>query len=109
MESGEMKLEEARKLQNKFKSNLNGISRGRNKSKEQKNALENIKLLYKSREAVTELLNDYCSVISEAKYETIHVKRIPSVLARVARVANVSNRKVSDHSNLKILSPKQML
>ena len=33
---------------------------------------------------------------------------IPSMLARVARVAKVSERKVSDHSNLKILRPKQM-
>ena len=30
-------------------------------------------------------------------------------LARVALVANVYNRKVSDYSNLKIISPKQML
>ena len=35
----------------------------------------------------------------------------PSDLARVAKVFNhkVSNRNVSNHSNLKILSPKQML
>ena len=74
MKSGEMKLEEARKLQDKFKSNLNGISRGRNKSKEQKNALEYIKLLYKSREAAIELLNDYHSVISEAIFQLYHLK-----------------------------------
>ena len=30
-------------------------------------------------------------------------------LARVALVENVYNRKVSDYSNLKIISPKQML
>ena len=35
-----MKLEEAKKLQNIFKSNLNKISRGRFKSKEQKSALK---------------------------------------------------------------------
>ena len=33
-----------------FKSNLNEISRGRNKLEEQKSALENIKLLYESQE-----------------------------------------------------------
>ena len=38
-----------------FKSYLNEISRGRNKSEEQKRALENIKLVYKSREAVVKL------------------------------------------------------
>ena len=87
-----------------FKSNLNEISRKRSKSEEQKRALENIKLLYKSRETVIELFNDYSSIVSEAKYKTIHGKVIPSMSARVAHVA-----KISDHSNLKILSPKQML
>ena len=33
-----MKLEEAKKLQNVFRSNLNKISRGRYKAKEQKSA-----------------------------------------------------------------------
>ena len=43
-----MKLEDANKLQNVFKSNLIEISKGKFKSKEQKSALENIKLLFKS-------------------------------------------------------------
>ena len=81
-----------------FKSNLNKISG------EQKMALENIKLLYKSREAVIKLFNDYSSFVSEDKYKTIHGKRYLSMLAHEVRVA-----KVSDHSNLKIISPKQML
>ena len=51
-----MKLEEAKKLQNVFKSNLNEISKGRYKSEEQESALENIKLLFESREAVIKLL-----------------------------------------------------
>ena len=49
-----MKLEEAKKLQNVFKSNLNETSRERNKS-EEKSALGNIKLIYKSGEAVRSL------------------------------------------------------
>ena len=52
IQSGEMKVEDAKELQNIFKSNLNKISKGRFKSKEQKRALENIKLLYKSLQAV---------------------------------------------------------
>ena len=44
-----MKLEEAKKLQNIYKSNLNERSSGRFKSEDQKSALKNIKLLYKSR------------------------------------------------------------
>ena len=41
----EMKLEDAKELQNMFKSNLKEISKGRFKSKEQKSDSENIKLL----------------------------------------------------------------
>ena len=55
-----------------FKSNLNKISRGRYKSEEQKSALETIKLLYVSREAVMKLFSDYSSIVSEAKYKSIH-------------------------------------
>ena len=64
--------------------------------------IKNINLLYELRGAVIELINDYSSVISEVKYKTIPVKWILSMLARIAKV---SNRKVSDHSNLKILAP----
>ena len=48
--------------------NLNEISGGRFNSIEQKSALGNIKLLYESRQAVIKLLNDYSSIVSEAKY-----------------------------------------
>ena len=99
-----MKLEEAKKLQNIFKSHRNEILRGRNKSEEQRVALENIKLLYESREAVIKLFNNYFSIVSEAKYKAIHGKGILKMLAHVARVAEAS-----DHSNIKILSPKQIL
>ena len=40
IKSGEMKLEETKKLQNVFKSNLNEISKGRYKSEEQHGALK---------------------------------------------------------------------
>ena len=56
---------------------------------------KNIKLLYKSREAVIKLFKDYSSVASEAKYKTIRLKRIPSMSSPVAC------GKFSDHSNLK--------
>ena len=51
LKSGDLKLEEAKKLQNVFKSNLNEISKGRYKSEEQKIALQNLKL-FKLQEAV---------------------------------------------------------
>ena len=56
-----MKLEDAKELQNIYKSNLNEVSKGRFISKEQKIALENIKLLYESRQAVIKLFNEYFS------------------------------------------------
>ena len=80
-----MKLEEAKEQQNIFKLDLNEISRGKFKSEEQKSALENIKLLYKSREAVIKLFNDYSLIVSEAKHNAKYGK------------------------GFKILTPKQML
>ena len=71
-ESEEMKLAEAKKLPNVFKSNLNEISRGRNKSEEQKMII--IKLLYELRQVVIKLFNDYSSIVCEAKYKKIHGK-----------------------------------
>ena len=64
---GEMKLEEVKKIQNVFKSNLNEISKGRFKSEEQE-MTKNIKLLYESREAVIKLLSDYTNSFSPNDY-----------------------------------------
>ena len=58
-------------------------------------------MLYEWREAVIKLFNDYSSKGSEAKDKAVHGKGTPSMLAHVA--------KVSGHSNLKMLSPKQIL
>ena len=69
IKSVEKKIEDAKELQNIFKSNLNEISKERFKSEEQIIALENIKLLYKSRQAVIKSLNEYCLIASEAKHK----------------------------------------
>ena len=53
------------------------MSRGRNKSEEQKLALEKIKLLCESREVVVKLFKDQSSVASEAKYKQVQGKGIP--------------------------------
>ena len=63
------------------RSNLNEIPRGRNKSKVKKIGLESFKLLNESREVIIKLLNDYSSIMYEAKYENINGKGIPSMLA----------------------------
>ena len=67
----------------------------RNKSEEQKSAIKNIKTLYKSREKVIKLCNDYSEIVSEAKYKTKYreglkiliprqiLQRLPIALAQV--------------------------
>ena len=78
-----------KELQNIFKSNLNKISRERFKSKKQKSALENIKLLYESRQAAIKLFNDYSSIASEAKRkakygEGLKILSLKQILQRLA-------------------------
>ena len=76
-----MKLGEAKKLQNVFKLNINEISKARWKSKEQNNALENIKLPYESWEAIIRLFNDYSWIALKlnTKKKKKHGKVIPSM------------------------------
>ena len=45
------------------------ILKGRYKWKNQKSALENIKLLYKSQKTVIELFGEYSLIASEAKHK----------------------------------------
>ena len=71
-----MKLEDAKELQNIFLTNLNEISKGSFKSEEQERALENIKLLYESRQAVIKSFNDYFSIAFEAKYKTKYAESL---------------------------------
>ena len=59
--------------------------KGRYKSKEKNNPLENIKLLYQSKKAVVELFDEYSLIVSQAKH------------------------KAKYGEGLKILTPKQML
>ena len=54
---------------NIFKSYLSKISKGRFKSKEQKSALENIKLLYELQQAVIKIFNGYYSNVFETKHK----------------------------------------
>ena len=59
IKSGDMMLEEAKKLPIRFKSNLKEILKERFKLDEQLHELKNIKLLYKAREAAVKLFDDY--------------------------------------------------
>ena len=73
--------------QKQFKSKLIEITTGnwKHKSKDELDAIKNIKNLYNSRDIVIKLYNDYAKIISEAMYE---IKR---------------------GTGLKILTPQQML
>ena len=68
--------------------------------------MQNMKLIYESREPVIELFNGYFLIVFKAKYKAVHEKAISNMSARVAwrHVANAFK-----HSNLKILIPKQIL
>ena len=87
IKNGEIKLAEAKNDQIRFKSNLGEIKKGNNKkrSKEQKNALYNIDMLYKARNEAIKFYDDYSLMVSEAK------------------------NKATKGTRLKILTPKQML
>ena len=84
-------------MQNVFESTLNKISRQSYKSKEQKIALENIKLIYKSWKVDYSLLS-----------LRLNAKQFMKKEFQVSQ-HTVGPGQVSDHSNIKILSPKQML
>ena len=88
IKNGEIKLAEAKNDQIRFKSNLGEIKKGNNKkrSKEQKNALYNIDMLYKARNEAIKFYDDYSLMVSEAK-----------------------NKAKSEGKGLKILTPKQLL
>ena len=53
----------------KIKLDTNEILKVRNKSQEQNSAIKNISTLYKSREKVIKLFNDYSKIVSEAIYK----------------------------------------
>ena len=90
------KQKKKQQLQTVFQSNINKIWRGRYKSKKQKSALDKIKLLFESRQAVIKLFNDYSSIVSDT------VIRCMSESEACSPVAKGCNSNVSDYSNLQI-------
>ena len=84
---GKIDLSDVKNNQEKFKSYLGEIKKGNKKhrSKEQKNTLYNIEMLYKARNEAIKFYDDYSLMMSEAK------------------------NKATKGTGLKILTPKQML
>ena len=87
IQNGEIRLADVKNNQEKFKSYLGEIKKGNKKhrSKEQKNTLYNIEMLYKARNEAIKFYDDYSLMMSEAK------------------------TKATKGTGLKILTPKQML
>ena len=88
VKNSEIKLAEIKNNQINFISNLAEIKRGSEKTKEQKNAIYNIEMLYKARKEAINFFDDYSLMVSEAKTK--------------------AKNKISS-KGLKILTPKQML
>ena len=94
---GKIDLADVKKNQEKFKYYLGELKKGNKKhrSKVQKNALYNIKMLYKARKEAIKFYDDYSSMMSEAKYRATKgtgfkivtpkqmLQRLPIALAQV--------------------------
>ena len=64
---GKEDLVDVKKNQQRFKYYLSEIKKGVKKSKEQKNTIYNIEMLYKARNEAIKFYDDYSLMMSEAK------------------------------------------
>ena len=90
LKNGEKTLKQVEEDQKKIKSELNEITSGnpKHKNEEQSYTIKNVKNLYDSREKIINLLNDNAKITSEAIYK-----------AKQNKTKGIG---------LKILTPKQM-
>ena len=86
---GKKHLTDVKKNQQNFKLYLGEIKKDAKKSKEQKNTIYNIEMLYKARNEAIKFYDDYSLMMSEAKTK--------------------SKQNETKGKGLKILTPKQML
>ena len=102
--NGKISLANVKNNQTKFKSNLGEIKKAHtNRTKEQKNFLHNIDMLYKARNEAIKLYDDYSSMMSEAKLKATKgtglkmltpkqiLQRLPIALAQVKAGNNSDN------------------
>ena len=89
IQNRKISIADVKNNQEKFKTYLGEIKKGNKKhrSKEQKNTLYNIEMLYKARNEAIKFYDDYSLIMSEAKTKAKAIKG----------------------TGLKILTPKQML
>ena len=86
---GKEDLDDVKYNQKRFKYYLGEIKKGAKKSKEQKNTIYNIEMLYKARNEAIKFYDDYSLMMSEAKTK--------------------AKQNETKGTGLKILTPKQML
>ena len=73
--SGDKTLEDIEQEQNKFKKEIAIIKQGnpkKKRSEEQQETIDNIENLYKSRQKVVNMFNNYAKNVSESVYEAKH-------------------------------------
>ena len=72
--SGDKSLEDIEQEQNKFKKEINIIKRGnpKKRSEEQQQTIDNIENLYKSRQEVVNMFNNYVKNVSKSIHEAKH-------------------------------------
>ena len=66
----EIKLSDVKNDQINFNSHLGEIKKGSKKSKEQRNTIYNIEMLYKARKEAIKFFDDYSSMMSQTKNKT---------------------------------------
>ena len=88
IKSSQIKFSEAKNKQNEFLNKMSNIKIGE-KNTEQKKVITNLENFYKSREEVINFFRDYIEMLSDANYD--------------------AKSKATEGTELKILTPKQML
>ena len=68
---GKISVVDPKSYRTEFKSNLSKMKKENKKhrSKQQKNTLYNIEMLYKARNSVIEFFDEYFSMVSEVKFK----------------------------------------
>ena len=88
IKNNQIKFSEVKNKKNEFLNKLSNVKIGK-KTIEQKETINNLEKLYKSREELINFFRDYIEILSDANYDSIHSE--------------------TKGTGLKILTPKQML
>ena len=76
IKNGRITITNAKNDQKDFKSSLGKIKKGNKKSRDQKNVIYNVDMLYKARKEAIKFFDGYSSMISEAKLKATKGTRL---------------------------------